>query len=309
MAQVLPPILIAGPTASGKSQLALRLAKHCNGLIINADALQVYDCWQILTARPTQRDLAAAPHVLYGHVGCRDNYSVGAWLRDIKTVLKDEARRPIIIGGTGLYFTALTVGLADIPEIPAEIRHQGDALRKDQGVFGFIAQLQQDDPETLEKIDQNNPMRLQRAWEVLRATGRGLSAWQANVSPAVLPASDCCKYVLNVDTPALDVHIATRFEDMFAAGALDEVAAVLAAGWDESHPSARAIGAAELVAVLRGDMEQDAAIAAAKLATRQYAKRQRSWFRNRMPGWAPLEFTTDAQREIAFSKIIAQKNC
>jgi tRNA dimethylallyltransferase len=304
MTQSSKPILIAGPTASGKSQLALQLAAHCDGLIINADALQVYDCWSILTARPSSEDLKFAPHALYGHVSCAHSYSVGSWLRDVAAVLQHDRRRPIIIGGTGLYFTTLTIGLADIPNIPNVIREKGNVIRKTDGAAGFISELRNKDPETLQNLDQNNPMRLQRAWEVLTATGKGLAAWQSSTSPPVLPKDQCDCYVLNVETPVLDARIATRFDTMIAAGAMDEVAAVTANGWDAALPSSRAIGAAELVAVQLGEMAMSEAIASAKLATRQYAKRQRSWFRNRMPGWQQMAFTDESQRNQAFAQIL-----
>lgn len=272
------PVLIAGPTASGKSALAMELAARDGRLIVNADALQVYECWRILTARPTPQDVDLAPHALYGSVGRTDPWSVGHWLRAVRPLLD---RPVVIVGGTGLYFHALTVGLAEIPEIPATVRAEADALRLSGDMAAFLAGI---DPETRARIDTANPARLQRAWEVQRATGRGLAAWQSDTGVPVLPLSDCHPLVLRPPVDWLNRRIDGRFLAMIDAGALDE-ARVALPWWTPSLPAARAIGAAELVSHLNGAMSLDQAIAAAQLATRQYAKRQRTWFRNRMRGW------------------------
>ena len=274
------PVLIAGPTASGKSGLALKLAERQGGVIVNADALQVYACWRVLTARPSAADEALVPHRLYGHVGRDQDYSVGHWLREVAQVLASDAR-PIIVGGTGLYFTALTAGLAAIPAIPAMVRAEGDARRRAGDVAGMLAGL---DPATRAVIDPQNPARVQRAWEVLRATGRGLADWQAATGPALLPLARAQALVLAPDPAWLGARIDARFDAMMAAGALDEVRAQLP-HWNPAQPSARAIGARELVAYLRGEIGRDQAVALARIASRQYAKRQRTWFRSRMAGW------------------------
>jgi len=274
------PVLIAGPTASGKSGLALKLAERQGGVIVNADALQVYACWRVLTARPSAADEALVPHRLYGHVGRDQDYSVGHWLREVAQVLASDAR-PIIVGGTGLYFTALTAGLAAIPAIPAMVRAEGDARRRAGDVAGMLAGL---DPATRAAIDPQNPARVQRAWEVLRATGRGLADWQAATGPALLPLARAQALVLAPDPAWLGARIDARFDAMMAAGALDEVRAQLP-HWNPAQPSARAIGARELVAYLRGEIGRDHAVALARIASRQYAKRQRTWFRSRMAGW------------------------
>ncbi|MDP2737707.1 MAG: tRNA (adenosine(37)-N6)-dimethylallyltransferase MiaA [Pseudorhodobacter sp.] len=274
------PVLIAGPTASGKSGLALELAERQGGVIVNADALQVYDCWRALTARPSAADEALVPHRLYGHVGRDQDYSVGHWLREVAQVLASGAR-PIIVGGTGLYFTALTAGLAAIPAIPAMVRAEGDARRRAGDVAGMLAGL---DPATRAAIDPQNPARVQRAWEVLRATGRGLADWQAATGPALLPLAGAQALVLRPDPAWLGGRIDARFDAMLDAGALDEVRAVLP-DWQPARPWARAIGAAELVAHLRGAISRDQAVQAARIASRQYAKRQRTWFRSRMANW------------------------
>ncbi len=277
------PVLIAGPTASGKSALALELAETQGGVIVNADALQVYGCWRILTARPSAAEEARAPHRLYGHVGRDQPYSVGHWLREVAAILAQGAR-PIIVGGTGLYFSALTEGLAEIPPTPPEIRAEADALRAERGIAALRAAL---DPATAARIDLANPARIQRAWEVLRATGRGLAAWQADTGAPLLPLSRVTALVLAAPPDWLGPRIDRRFDAMIAAGALDEVRAEWPF-WDAGRPSARAIGAPELVAHLQGALSLPDAVAAAKTATRQYAKRQRTWFRNRLKDWQIL---------------------
>ena len=279
------PVLIAGPTASGKSGLALAIARAQGGRIVNADALQVFDAWSSLTARPTPQDEAEAPHALYGHVPFEAPYSVGHWLREVAPML-NSGPRPIIVGGTGLYLSALTEGLAEIPPTPAEVRAEADALPLDTLRTGL-------DPVTAGRIDLANRARVQRAWEVLRATGRGLADWQADTPPPLLPTARATTLVLDAPKDWLTPRIARRFDAMLTAGALDEVRAVLPR-WDPALPAARAIGAPELVAHLRGEMSLDAARAAAVIATRRYAKRQRTWFRARMRDWHRIDATADA---------------
>lgn len=272
------PVLIAGPTASGKSALAMELAARDGRVVVNADALQVYDGWRILTARPTAADEAAVPHALYGMVARDAAWSVGHWLRAVVPLL---ARPVVIVGGTGLYFTALTEGLAEVPEIPAGVRAEADARRAAEGFGGMLAEL---DAATAGRIDRANGARVQRAWEVLRATGRGLADWQARTAPPLVPLAAAEALVIRPDPAWLNARIDARFDAMMAEGALDEVRAELPF-WDPARPSARAIGAPELVAHLRGECGLEAAVAAAKLASRRYAKRQRTWFRNRMKLW------------------------
>jgi tRNA dimethylallyltransferase len=271
------PVLIAGPTASGKSAIALELAVRDGRLIINADALQVYGCWRILTARPTVAEEAQVAHALYGHVGRTDAYSVGHWLRDVQAFLD---RPVVIVGGTGLYFMALTEGLAEVPPVPPAVRAQADALRAGD-LAAMVAGL---DAATAARIDLANPARVQRAWEVLHSTGRGLADWQAATAPPLIPLHGAEALVLRPDVGWLNARIDSRFDAMVAAGALDEARDTLPV-WDPALPSARAIGAPELIAYLRGEIGLSDAIDAAKLASRQYAKRQRTWLRNRMGGW------------------------
>ena len=275
------PVLIAGPTGSGKSALAMDLAARDGRLIVNADALQVYDCWRVLSARPSVAEEAALPHALYGHIGRDQDYSVGAWLREVAGLL---TRPVVIVGGTGLYFRALTEGLAEIPPIPAAIRTEADALR----LSGQVDVMRQAlDAATAAKTDLLNPVRVQRAYEVQRATGRGMAAWQADTSAPLLPLCDAQTLVLQPTVPWLDARIARRFSVMLDEGALDEARAALP-HWQADRPWARAIGAPELVAHLRGESTLNAARNAAILASRQYAKRQRTWFRTRMSEWTKV---------------------
>ncbi|MEZ5751665.1 MAG: tRNA (adenosine(37)-N6)-dimethylallyltransferase MiaA [Paracoccaceae bacterium] len=280
------PVLIAGPTASGKSDMALHIALAQGRTIVNADALQVHDTWRVLSARPSLEDEAAVPHALYGHVGRGQDYSVGHWLREVSALL-DRAPNPVIVGGTGLYFAALTEGLAEIPATPPAIRAEADARLRDAGREALLADL---DARTRARIDPLNPARVQRAWEVLRATGRGLADWHEETGAARLPLDQATAWVIRPDREWLNARIAQRFVRMIDGGALDEVRAALP-HWPEDARSttaplwSRAIGAPELADHLLGKMSLPEAIEAATLATRQYAKRQRSWFRNRMAHW------------------------
>ncbi|WP_227426001.1 tRNA (adenosine(37)-N6)-dimethylallyltransferase MiaA [Roseibaca sp. Y0-43] len=277
------PVLLAGPTASGKSALALALAEAQGRVVVNADALQVYDMWQVLTARPDAADCARAPHLLYGCVGADAEWSVGHWLRAMADLLAQHPN-PVIVGGTGLYFRALTEGLAEIPPTPAAIRAEADAYLARAGLDAMLRDL---DGDTAARIDRQNPARVQRAWEVQRATGQGLAAWQEQTPPPILPLSQTAPFVMLPQPDWSARRIATRFESMIAQGALKEVRAVLPI-WQARAPWAKAIGAPELVAHLQGHISLSEAVDAATLATRQYAKRQRTWFRARMSGWVRL---------------------
>lgn len=274
------PVLIAGPTASGKSALALQIASQQGGVIVNADALQVYSNWRVLSARPSAEDEAQAPHAMYGHIGKTQPYSTGHWLREISTFL-DGSQRPIIVGGTGLYFGALTQGLAEIPETPAEIRDEANERVASEGFEMLRREL---DAETLSRIDTLNPMRVQRAWEVQRATNRPLWQWQDETPSPLLPLSSCAPFLFDVDKEWLNQRIAKRFSMMLDLGALDEARENLE-DWTPSLPSSKAIGAPELIAYLKGETTLEEARELSTIATRQYAKRQRSWFRGRMKDW------------------------
>ena len=270
------PVLIAGPTASGKSALALAIAQAQGGVIVNADASQVYDCWRVISARPSIQEIAQAPHMLYGHVDARSSYSVGHWLREVSQILAQQ-QRPIIVGGTGLYFNALTVGLADIPPVSHAVRSNANATPLDD----MVAAL---DAETASRIDLNNPRRVQRAWEVLMATGRGLADWQDTTPPPVLELSQCHAIAVHAEKDWLHARIVRRFDQMLEQGALDEVAAVLET-YDPTLPAHQAIGVPELVCYLKGKLTLDVARMDAIIATRQYAKRQRTWLRKNTYNW------------------------
>lgn len=268
------PVLIAGPTASGKSALAARIVGQQGGVVVNADALQVYDGWRLLTARPSVAEETALPHALYGHVARGGSYSVGDWLRDVAPFLD---QRPVIVGGTGLYFSALTQGLAAIPATPPEVRAQADGLP----LPDLIAAL---DAETAAGLDLANRARVQRAWEVQRATGRPITYWQAQTGPAALPLTAAQPLVIDAPKDWLTPRIAQRFDLMLDHGLLDEARA-MADGFDPAHPSSKAIGARESIAHVRGDLSLNALRDAVVIGSRQYAKRQRSWFRSRMADW------------------------
>lgn len=290
------PILLAGPTASGKSALALELAERLNGCVINADALQVYEGWRILTARPSPEDEASVPHRLYGHVPLETpDYSVGEWLRELRAVLAECARaglRPIVTGGAGLYFKALTEGLAEIPPTPPDVRDEMETRLAEIGADAFLEELRARDPETAGRIDAANPRRVLRAREVLETTGEGLAAWMARTPAPLIPLE--AAHALRLDPPRLlqRERIEERFDLMLAQGALAEVEAVMARGFTDEQfarlPGLRALGAADLRAHLKGDSPRDSAVMLAVTATRQYAKRQTTWMRNQMRAWMPI---------------------
>lgn len=273
------PVLIAGPTASGKSALALEIAEKQGGVVVNADASQVFDCWRIVTARPSAEEEARAPHQLYGHVAYDAPYSAGHWLREVVPLLSG-AQRPIIVGGTGLYFSALTEGMAEIPPTPAEVRAEGDSMSLED----LLSAL---DPQTAARIDVQNRARVQRAWEVLTATGRALADWQDDTPPPPLPLNACSALVLESSKDWLEARIRKRFRAMLDQGAMDEVEA-MRDRFDPNLPSCKAIGAPELMAYATGRMTLEEAEESAAIATRRFAKRQRTWFRARMEKWRKI---------------------
>lgn len=273
-------VLIAGPTASGKSALALAIAERAGGVIVNADAMQVYEGWRLLTARPPPEETARLPHRLYGHVPFEGRYSAGDWLRDMRPLL-ESGERLIVVGGTGLYFTALTEGLAAIPPVPETVRAEAGARLAAGGAGALLGGI---DTRTRAAIDTANPARIRRAWEVQRATGRGLADWQALTPPPLLAPGEATALVIEIPPAALAARIEARFDAMLRAGVLDEVRANL--GRLARAPLAgRAIGAADLAACLEGRMPLEAARTAAITATCRYAKRQRTWMRNRLAAW------------------------
>ena len=276
-------MLIAGPTASGKSALAMAIAEAGGGRIVNADALQVFEDWRVLTARPSLTDEARVPHALYGHAPRDLAYSVGQWLRDVAPLLSGP--RPIVVGGTGLYFTALTEGLADIPDVPVTVSHAAAAKLQDDGLDAMVADL---DPGSRSRIDLRNPRRVLRAWEVLEATGRGIADWQDETGPALLPLECATALLLEAPPDWLNPRIEARFDAMLDEGLLDEARANRP-GWHPALPSAKAIGAADVMAHVDGALDLAALRNNVAIQSRQYAKRQRSWFRARMAGWRRID--------------------
>jgi tRNA dimethylallyltransferase len=281
-------VLIAGPTASGKSALALAMAQQQDGIIVNADAMQIYDVLQVVTARPGDAEMALADHRLYGTVPAAMRFSTGQWLGAVRQVIDgaDPARPLIFVGGTGLYFDALLNGFADIPEVPAalavQVQQEIQALDGEQR----LALLRREDPVTAARLKVADPQRLIRALAVKRATGRMLSSFQdEHASSMLADFLDIDRVVLDPDRDVLRQRIASRFEAMFAGGAVAEVEALRALSLDPSLPVMKAIGVREIGDWLDGVAGRDEAITLATIATHQYAKRQRTWFRNRFADW------------------------
>lgn len=275
-------LLIAGPTASGKSALALALAEALHGAIINADSMQVYRELRILTARPSATDEARVPHLLYGVRAAAEPASVAWWLgaaRAAIAAVRGQGRLPILCGGTGLYFAALRQGIAPVPEIPAVIRAEARSLLVELGPAGLHARLAAEDPGTASKLRPGDSQRIARAWEVWRATGVGLAQWQEQAALSS-PSFRTVGVLLDPPRPTLRDAIAGRFRAMLEAGAAEEVRVLMAAGLDGSLPAMRAHGVPELSAHLRGELTLEEAERRAVLATGQYTKRQATWFRH-----------------------------
>jgi len=282
------PILLAGPTTSGKSALALKLARSHGGVIINADSMQVYRDLHIITARPTPAEEAAVPHRLYGHVDASENYSVGRWCVDAAAAL-DEAvrtgRRPILVGGTGLYFKALTQGLAAVPPVPSEVRAAVRARLKEGGVAPLYEELRQRDPVSAERLMPGDRSRITRALEVVLATGRSLTDWHRNGMKPAVDAMRAVKIFLKVEREELYRRIDARFDAMLAEGALDEVRALAARRLDPTLPAMKAHGVPWLIRHLNGEITLEEAAEGGKRDTRRYTKRQGTWFRHQLPDW------------------------
>jgi tRNA dimethylallyltransferase len=294
-------VLIAGPTASGKSALALKLARDYGGAVINADAMQVYRELRVLSARPDAAEEALAPHCLYGFVSAFEPFSVGKWLdaaRDALSEVRAKGLTPIVCGGTGLYFAALLNGLSPIPEIHASIRVEARQKLSELGNERFHAALAARDPVMGERLAPGDSQRLVRAWEVIEATGQSLAEWQMLKGEPVL-TGDLLRYVLKPNREWLVARIAKRFRTMIDEGALEEVRALRQGGLTGDLPAARALGVPSLMAHLEGRLSLDQAVEQAIVETRQYAKRQMTWFRHQMPDWRVLELSeTGAQAAI-----------
>jgi tRNA dimethylallyltransferase len=282
-------ILVAGPTTSGKSALALALAETLGGTIINADSMQVYRDLRIITARPTPAEEACVPHLLYGHIDAAENYSVGRWCVDAQAAIADTRRAgrlPILVGGTGLYFKALTQGLAAVPPIPAGIRAAIRARLATDGVAPLYAELMQRDPATAARLMPGDRSRITRALEVMLATGRSLPDWHSEGLPPSIDAGRAVKLFLDVERAELCRRIDVRFDAMLESGALDEVNSLAQRGLDATLPAMKAHGVPWLIRHLNGEIALDEAAEGGKRDTRRYTKRQATWFRNQLPDFA-----------------------
>ena len=279
-------VLIAGPTASGKSALALELALATNGVVINANSMQVYRDLRIITARPTHGDEARVPHRLYGHVDAAVNFSAGAWVSDAARALEEaqaQDRLPIFIGGTGLYFKALTAGLSVVPPIPAEVRESVRARLEQNGVEALHAELARRDPRAAERLNLRDRSRIARALEVIEATGRSLLDWHREGEPPLLPKDSFRAVFLSPERDELYARIDARFDAMLGAGAVREVERLVARRLDPLLPAMKAHGVPALMRHLRGELSLDEAASIGRADTRHYAKRQFTWFRHQLP--------------------------
>lgn len=279
-------VLIAGPTASGKSALALELALVTGGVVINADSMQVYHDLRVITARPTGADEALVPHRLYGHVDAAVNFSAGAWVSDAAKVLEDsasEGRLPIFVGGTGLYFKALTAGLSVVPPIPVEVRDDVRARLERNGVEALHEELARRDPRAAERLNLRDRTRIARALEVIEATGRSLLDWHREGQPPLLPRDSFRAVFLAPERDELYARIDARFDAMLGAGALREIERLAARRLDPLLPAMKAHGVPALIRHLRGELNLEEAASIGRADTRHYAKRQFTWFRHQLP--------------------------
>ncbi|MGZ8369746.1 MAG: tRNA (adenosine(37)-N6)-dimethylallyltransferase MiaA [Caulobacteraceae bacterium] len=282
-----PVLLIAGPTASGKSMLAMRMADEHGGEIVNADSIQLYRDLRILSARPTPEDEARVPHHLYGVADAADSWSVGRWLEAALIAIMDiraRGRRAIVVGGTGLYFTALTKGLASAPRSTAQGRTDAERLFESEGEAAFRRRLAEVDPQAEARISSGDRQRLVRAYEVHASSGRSLTDWQASTHPPLSPG-DWEGFVLEPSRDELYARCDARFLGMATGDGLAEAETLLQRGLPPDLPIMKAVGLREIAAYLRGETRLDQAIAQGQQQTRRYAKRQLTWFRNQMAGW------------------------
>lgn len=286
------PILIAGPTASGKSALALELAEHLGGVIINADSMQVYAELRILTARPPPADEARAPHSLYGFVPAGEAYSAGRFVKDAAAAIagaRAKGLRPIIVGGTGLYFKALTEGLSPIPEVDPAVRQHWRDEAHSKGAGELYIHLTMQDPETADRLNPTDTQRIVRALEVLQSSGKSLSYWQAQKGTPVVDLGQAHAFALMPERGQLYARADARLDQMIGAGALEEADRLSRLGLDPDLPAMRALGVVPLIAHLRGESGLDQAVAIAKAETRQYIKRQMTWLKRYMITWKHLK--------------------
>lgn len=289
-------VLIAGPTASGKSALALDMARQLGGEIVNADSMQVYRELRVISARPSEDDEALAPHHLYGVLSAREVCSAGRWLAMLEPVLADiwsRGRSAVIVGGTGLYFRAALQGLAPTPDIPAAVKAEARTLLAERGCAGLHAALGELDPEMAARLNPGDLQRVTRAWEVMRATGRSLADWQGEVVPSLLgpleARGELRKLALMPERQWVYDRIDRRFERMVEEGGLDEARVLAGMGLGAGHPVMKALGLPSLIAHVRGEMPLEAAIADAQTLSRRYAKRQMTWIRHQFADWEVVE--------------------
>ncbi|MDP3410645.1 tRNA (adenosine(37)-N6)-dimethylallyltransferase MiaA [Bosea sp. (in: a-proteobacteria)] len=299
-------VLIAGPTASGKSALAIAIARALGGTVVNADSMQVYGDLRVLTARPTMAEEATVPHRLYGHVDGAVNYSAMRYVADVEAVLAEIAGTggvPVLVGGTGLYFKALTDGFSAIPPVPEDVRTAFRERVADQDTLVLHAELGRCDPEMAERLKPADRMRIMRALEVFIATGRSIASFQGERHPGPLDGAPMLKLFVAPERDEVRQRIDRRFEAMMAQGALDEVAALRERRLDPLLPVMRAHGVPGLIAHLDGRLRLDEAIARGQADTRAYAKRQVTWFRHQMPGW--LAVAPEEARDVALRALDA----
>ncbi|MEZ5812131.1 MAG: tRNA (adenosine(37)-N6)-dimethylallyltransferase MiaA [Rhizobiaceae bacterium] len=275
-------VLIAGPTASGKSALALRTAEARGGVVVNADSMQVYSVLDVLTARPSADEMRRVPHRLYGHVDPAEPYSTGAWLADVGRLLSDPgiAGKPLVfVGGTGLYFRALLGGLSAMPDIPDTVRQRWRYRLTEEGASGLHRMLRRQDPDAAMAIKPADGQRIVRALEVLEVSGRSILDWQAERGAPLVDPATAKRIIIEPDRAWLARRIEARFDAMLANGAVGEVRALLARGLAPAMPAMKAIGVGQLRRAIAGEISLDEAATLAKTASRQYAKRQMTWFR------------------------------
>jgi tRNA dimethylallyltransferase len=279
-------VLIAGPTASGKSALALDLAQRRGGMVINTDSMQVYRDLRVLTARPTPEEESLVPHRLYGHVDAAVNFSAGSFVADAANALaeaRSQGRMPIFVGGSGLYFKAITRGLSAVPPIPPDVRERVRARLERDGVQALHAELGRRDPVSADRLKPRDRTRIARALEVVEATGRSLTDWHREGLPPLLPQGAFAALFLAPEREALYARIDSRFDVMLKARALEEVAALAARNLDPLLPAMKAHGVPALMRHLRGEISLDEAAEIGRADTRHYAKRQFTWFRHQLP--------------------------
>jgi tRNA dimethylallyltransferase len=288
-------VLIAGPTASGKSARAIHLARESNGVVINADSMQGYQDLPILSARPTPEETNKTPHLLFGHIGAERNYSVGQWIEDAKGALEQaqkQARLPIFVGGTGMYFKALLQGLSVIPTVPEEVRARIRAEYASVAPEILHTKLGEIDPQTAARLRPSDPQRILRALEIFAATGAPLAAFQGAREKPLLDAKNCQCLFIAPDREQLNPRIDARFDAMMAAGALAEVRRLMARQLDPALPAMRAVGVPGLIACLRGECALETAVERGKRDSRQYARRQFTFARTQLPefSWVAPDF-------------------